>query len=118
MFLNPIINGDALQQRYDMIEVYKHERLYDIIRKCLDIVYDVERLHRRVQLKLLHPCELNQIYMSVCGLLATYELIEAQDKILYVSAFKSFIEEHINLDEANKFNQDTMDKNFFNIKDG
>lgn len=118
MFLNPIIDGDSLQQRYDMIDIYKHDKLYDKIRKCLDNVYDIERLHRRVQLKLLHPCELNQIYMSVCGLLATYELIEAHDKMLYVSAFKSFIEEHINLDEANKFNQDTMDKNFFNIKDG
>ena len=39
--------------------------MFNTVRKHLDDVYDVERLHRRIQLQLLHPCEIAQVLSSV-----------------------------------------------------
>lgn len=111
-FLNPIVDHVEMQTRYDHVEFYQANKLYDTVRKHLGNVYDLERLHRRIQLKLLHPCELNQILMSVCSMLAIYGCTQKLD-VINVQELKTFIEENIVIDEAVKFNQETMDKNFF-----
>jgi DNA mismatch repair protein MutS len=113
LFLNPIVDRNILNDRYDFVESYRKNGLYKEVRKHLKDVYDVERLHRRVQLKLLHPCEIVQIAYSLDGLLEIYTLINRYNSIK-VQEFKQFLNDNIIIQEADKFNQDTLDKNIFN----
>jgi DNA mismatch repair protein MutS len=112
-FLNPIVDQNILNARYDQIELYRQDGLYCEIRKHLNNVYDLERLHRRVQLKLLHPCEIVQIACSLDGLLEIYNITQQYD-CRKVQEFKTFLNDNVIIQDAEKFNQDTMDKNIFN----
>jgi DNA mismatch repair protein MutS len=117
-FLNPVIDVDIMRHRYDNVDFYKNGKLYEVVRKHLGDIYDIERLQRRVQLKLLQPCEMNQLVMSCCGLLSIYNCTNVFDeqKAQQVIALRSFLEQNINMDIASKYTQDTMDTSFFDEK--
>lgn len=115
-FLNPVIDITVLIKRYDQVEFYQSNKLYETIRRYLAEVYDLERLHRRTQLRLLHPCEINQILLSITNMSAIYKHTHQhdQDKHDKIHALLRFIQDNIVIDEAIKYNQETMEKNFFN----
>ena len=51
--LNPIVNIDILQQRYNQIEwmTLKYKNFEDVLKKVLDI----ERVHRKIENGTIHP---------------------------------------------------------------
>ena len=58
--LNPILEKDELEKRYNLIErVLSHTRYLD---ETMRGVYDLQRLSRRLNLGRLHPFEMNHIY--------------------------------------------------------
>jgi DNA mismatch repair protein MutS len=114
-FLHPVVDANVMQNRYDMIDFYRANKIYEKVRRHLSDVYDIERLYRRIQLKMLHPCEINQIFTSITSILAVYSCTHKNEvqKTTDLSVFKAFLEDSVVIEEAAKYNQDTMDKNFF-----
>ncbi|ADN09516.1 MutS-related protein [Sulfurimonas autotrophica] len=114
--LNPIMEVDELERRYNLIErVSSHVRYLD---EMMRGVYDLERLSRRLSLGRLHPFEMNHMYDS---------MVSVKELMLYVKKYKiqktpfheSEVEEFlrditktIDLDISRRFTNATVDENF------
>ncbi|WP_310441734.1 MutS-related protein [Sulfurimonas sp.] len=114
--LNPIMEKEELERRYNLIEkVSSHTRYLDEIMRG---IYDLERLARRLYLGRLHPFEMNHIYDSM---LNVKELIgyAKKHKIQKISFHESEVEEFlrdisksIDLDVSRRFTNSSVDENF------
>jgi len=114
--LNPIMEKDELERRYNLIErVSSHTRYLD---EMMRGVYDLQRLSRRLDLGRLHPFEMNHIYDSI---------LSVKELILYVKKHKiqktpfseseldeflRDISKSIDLDVSRRFTNATVDENF------
>jgi DNA mismatch repair protein MutS len=70
---HPLINKIELQNRYDIVELLINTNEYNNIRSNLTSITDMDRLHRRIQICMLHPSQIIQLEVSHS---ATYKLIE------------------------------------------
>lgn len=64
---NPITNISKLNNRYDLISTYMDKYKTDEIKNIetnLKQIIDIERLHRKIGLKKLNPCEFYQLHYS------------------------------------------------------
>lgn len=62
--LSPLVNNDEITKSYDFIELLINDSIYLEIEKFLNGIRDIERLQRRMQLKLLKPLEFDIVLMS------------------------------------------------------
>ena len=114
--LNPIMEKEELERRYNLIEkVSSHVRFLD---ETMRGIYDVERLSRRLDLARLHPFEMNHMYDSM---LSVKELIQYAKKYKIqkipfheseVDEFIRDISKSIDLDVSRRFTNATVDENF------
>jgi len=114
--LNPIMEVNELERRYNLIErVSSHVRYLD---EMMRGVYDLERLSRRLNLGRLHPFEMNHVYDSM---LAVKELMlyvkkhKIQKTPFHESEVEEFlrdINKSIDLDVSRRFTNNTVDENF------
>lgn len=114
--LNPIMEKDELQRRYNLIEkVSSHVRFLD---ETMRGIYDLERLSRRLNLGRLHPFEMNHVYESM---LCVKELMQyvKKNKIQRTPFHESELDEFlrdisksIDLDVSRRFTNNTVDENF------
>lgn len=89
--LMPIIDVEELQNRYDLAEFFlgkdtDGKYLYDMIETLLTGIFDVERLHRKLQLKVLHPAEFHSLhtsYLKVNELMSYIRNNYVNDDIIY-----------------------------------
>ncbi len=114
--LNPIMEKDELERRYDLIEkVSSHTRYLDEIMRG---IYDLERLSRRLDLGKLHPFEINHIYESMLSVkeLMIYAKKHNIQKMPFheseVDEFLRDISKSIDLDISRRFTNATIDENF------
>ncbi|MDT8337801.1 MAG: DNA mismatch repair protein [Sulfurimonas sp.] len=114
--LNPIMEKEELERRYDLIEkVSSHTRYLDEIMRG---IYDLERLSRRLDLGRLHPFEMNHIYDSMLSVkeLINYAKKHKIQKIPFqeseVDEFLRDIAKSIDLDVSRRFTNATVDENF------
>lgn len=120
VFVSPLTDGDAINKRYDYVEFFQRDKLYHQVRKFLDEVYDLERLHRRIQLNLLHPCEMSQISVSIRAMIDIFEIDGVQQTFgceelaNKTKDILTFCNENIDINEAAKYNQDSIGTCFFN----
>ena len=114
--LNPILDKDELERRYDLIEkVSNHTRYLD---EKLRGIYDLERLSRRVEVARLHPFEINHIYDSLISLKEIMSYLK-KHKIQKIP-FSDFeideclrdIENSFDLDVTRRFTINTIEDNF------
>ncbi|MCK9492539.1 MAG: DNA mismatch repair protein [Sulfurimonas sp.] len=114
--LNPIIEKDELERRYNLIEkVSSHTRFLD---ETMRGIYDLERLSRRLNLGRLHPFEMNHIYESMLNV-KDLTLYAKKHKIqrtpFHESELDEFLREitkSIDLDISRRFTNNTVDENF------
>lgn len=114
--LNPIIDKEELERRYNLIEkVSSHVRYLD---ETMRGIYDMQRLSRRLDLARLHPFEMNHIYESM---LSVKELMQYAKKHKIqktpfheteVDEFLRDITKSIDLDVSRRFTNATVDENF------
>lgn len=113
--LNPQINKNEINRRYKLSE--KIAEQHKFLNSCLNKIYDIERLSRRLALNKLHPCELNYLYDSLLSINQMHSMVEQLDitssnydhtKVL---EFISEIEYTFNLDQTAKFNYNQIDEN-------
>jgi len=114
--LNPIMEKDELERRYNLIErVSSHIRFLD---ETMRGIYDVERLSRRLALGRLHPFEMNHIYESMLNV-KELMLYVKKNKIQKTPFHESEVDEFlrditksIDLDISRRFTNNTVDENF------
>jgi DNA mismatch repair protein MutS len=121
--LNPILDQKILENRYAITERLIQDTRFQSIVKMLSEVYDIERLTRRINLNILHPCEIIQIYSSVVASVkilhflndnGVTELMDVQDDTIQrLLECKEFIDTRIDLNEVQKYNQETISRSFF-----
>jgi DNA mismatch repair protein MutS len=114
--LNPIMEKDELERRYNLIErVSSHTRYLD---ETMRGIYDLERLSRRLDLGRLHPFEMNHIYesmLSVKELMLYVKKHKIQKTPFHESELDEFlrdISKSIDLDVSRRFTNATVDENF------
>jgi DNA mismatch repair protein MutS len=114
--LNPILEKDELERRYNLIErVSSHVRYLD---ENMRGIYDLERLSRRLDLGRLHPFEMNHVYdslLSVKELMAYVKKYKIQKTPFHESELDEFIRDinkSIDLDVSRRFTNNTVDENF------
>ena len=114
--LNPIMERDELERRYNLIEkVSSHVRYLD---EMMRGIYDLERLSRRLNLARLHPFEMNHLYdsmQSVKELMRYVKKHKIQKTPFHESEVDEFlreIEKSIDLDISRRFTNNTVDENF------
>ena len=114
--LNPIMEVDELERRYNLIErVSSHVRYLD---EMMRGVYDLERLLRRLRLGRLHPFEMNHMYdsiMSVQELMRYVKKYKIQKTPFHESEVEEFLRDiakTIDLDISRRFTNTTVDENF------
>jgi len=114
--LNPIMEKDELERRYDFIEkVHSHTRYLDEI---LRGIYDMERLGRRLNLCRLHPFEMNYIYDSMVSVqelmlyIAKHNIQKPPFRKSEIEEFLRDIQKTIDLDISRRFTNAGVDENF------
>lgn len=114
--LNPILEKDELERRYNLIErVSSHVRYLD---ETMRGIYDLERLSRRLDLARLHPFEMNHIYesmLSVKELMSYVKKHKIQKTPFHESEVDEFLRDitkSIDLDVSRRFTNMTVDENF------
>jgi len=114
--LNPIMEKDELERRYNLIEkVSSHTRFLD---ETMRGIYDLERLSRRLNLGRLHPFEMNHVYesmLSVKELMQYVKKHKIQRTPFHESELDEFlrdINKSIDLDVSRRFTNATVDENF------
>ncbi len=114
--LNPIIDKEELERRYNLIErVQNHSRYLD---EEMRGIYDLERLRRRMEVARLHPYEMNHIYDSLVALQEIMAYIKKHkiQKLPFaefeLEEFMRDIKKSIDLDVSRRFTYNTIDDNF------
>ena len=114
--LNPIMQKDELERRYNLIErVSSHISFLD---ETMRGIYDIQRLSRRLTISRLHPFEMNHIYdsmMSVKELMGYVKKNKIQKTPFHESEVDEFLRDitkSIDLDVSRRFTNATLDENF------
>ena len=114
--LNPIMDAEELQRRYNLIEkLSSHVRYLD---ESMRGIYDLERLARRLKLGKLHPFEMNHIYDSMMSIKEIFGYIKKhkiQKSPFHESELDEFlrdINKTIDLDISRRFTINAVDENF------
>ena len=120
---NPIVNSEILNKRYLYIDKFIKYKLTDKTREHLKCVYDIERLHRKIGLKIMNPFEFSNLdisyqglnnvleyvikYSEFSGLFLGKELSESIDKL--INEYKNTFD----IDLLNKYKINDITSNIF-----
>jgi DNA mismatch repair protein MutS len=109
---NPIINSELLNERYNYIDFFIKNNLTTKIREHLKCIYDIERLHRKIGLKILNPFEFSNIDLSYSGLLDILTIINQYPlfKNLHNSETISIDLQNMIYNYKNTFNLELLNK--------
>ncbi len=129
--LNPINNIDKLNKRYEVIEnlikVNRENNIYNykIIEDYLKKVIDIERLQRKLSLKILQPCDFCNMDISYSNILKIFEMDIFKNELNFllpekntIKKFKKFIKEYnslFNMNEIRLYNINTITNSFFKM---
>nr|QBK88487.1 MAG: DNA mismatch repair ATPase [Mimivirus LCMiAC01] len=121
----PFISHKKLKLRYDCVETFLENDLYKKLERYLVSVMDVERLHRKLSLSIIHPFQFVNLLDSLTCILKIVKILKKKKKIKkiipkkkVIKRLNKFISECIeifNLDEMKKYRIDDITDSFFNI---
>jgi DNA mismatch repair protein MutS len=107
---HPLINKQELQNRYDIVELLINTGEYNTIRNSLTSITDMDRLHRRIQVCMLHPSQIIQLEISHSTTYKLLEYVKNSDKLKelvvdnnIIETFKKSIDDY-----KNKFDFDKL----------
>ena len=122
--MNPITNINILNKRYELIELFLNSNLLNSIEKLLNEIIDIERLHRKLSLQMLHPYEYYNLYYSYENIKKIliiildnfdYKLFDISKDLL--DDFTNYLEEYnhiFNINELGKYGLLNIENSFFN----
>lgn len=100
VLLSPIVDNTILEKRYDLIENMIEKSVFNEIDELLKGIMDIERLQRKLSLKMLHPTEFYSLHNSYQSIIKLIKYINSNKKL------KCLLPNQINLDRFYKFNLD------------
>jgi len=115
--LNPICDIKTLNERFDLTEQLLND--YKKFEVALKQVYDIERILRRIQLKKLHPLELDYLHTSLESILSIFKEVQFKKiptpKNLYdeCEELLKILQSTFLLDVCAKFRKEQIDENLF-----
>lgn len=119
---NPLINKKTLQTRYNDITYCLKDNLHTHLENELKNIVDIERLHRKLSIKLLHPFEFTKLLNSythitklttlTMGFTKTTPLSPSHTKRL--TKFTKRCNKIFNTTEMQKYSTNDISKSFFN----
>ena len=121
--MQPILDTNELNRRYDDIEILMKDDIYKNIEFSLKNVFDIERLHRKMSLENLHPsefCSIDISYRNISKLLLflkenNINNLLPQTKIVNsVKEFTIEYEKYFNIDELRKYSLKGIEGYIFN----
>ena len=107
--LYPIIDSSKLKERYEMIEKFQKDELYNSLKPNLKKILDVEKLHRKMGLNLLTPYEFYSLHVSYTYLLKCNSTLQGvlpdigSDTILKLNTFIKEYTTVFNVSELEKY---------------
>lgn len=121
--LNPIVNEKELKERYLLVESMMG--CYGDFEEHLKKISDIERLHRKISLRLIQPADFvaldisyNNIIdiVSLCRSSGTYlkELIPDEKHIHHFKTFMGVYRNYFDMDEICKYHIGKITNSFFN----
>jgi DNA mismatch repair protein MutS len=121
--LNPIINSKELQERYLLTESMMG--CFEKFEEHLKKISDIERLHRKICLKLIQPADFVSLDISYKNIIDIVSLCENSDTYLkellpdkkHIHHFKTFMGVYLNyfdMDEICKYHIGKITNSFFN----
>lgn len=85
LLCKPYKTYEEIQHQFDFNEAMQHYD-YSKIQKSLDDICDFDKLHRKLDLGMLHPFELRNLYISYQNILELVNVLESsQSKVLIAS---------------------------------
>jgi DNA mismatch repair protein MutS len=118
--VNPLTSKNILEKRYNLIEYLIKDNLYIKVEEFLKGVSDIERLQRKLSLKMLHPSEFYNLHTSYTNILKIMQILKGNKEISITSyeqtKFLELINEYskiFNLDEINKYHINDITGSFF-----
>lgn len=122
--LNPIINPDELEHRYSLIDYFiTNTQKMHFVGNSLHEITDIERLYRKMSMKLLKPCDINDIHNSYTNIIDIYDAIKdtplqtislSDDVYEKFKSFQIRYTEALDLNETYKYSLVNITGNFFN----
>lgn len=110
----PLIDSVKLNQRWDTIDTIIHSNHQNQLISFLEDIYDMDKLIRKMELNLLHPYELNQIYISVYQINKLAEYLKehklnkifdiSNDNIKQMINLHNFINDTFHVEKINSLN--------------
>jgi len=119
----PSTNYEELNEIYDFTEKIIELKLDEKINFCLKEISDIERLHRRMELNLMHPFELFNFissyksYCNMCHILkenGLYKFVIDEKTEKKITKFINKCDELFDMDNLKKCNLTDMTISFFN----
>ncbi len=116
--LNPITNIDRLNRSYEKIAKMTD---YKYIEGQLSALVDMERYHRKMVLKMLHPQEFSSLYYTYITVsqLMEYDGIDLNDYDITIQdkedmkSLLKYIEQNVDVKEMGKYNLNDITSSFF-----
>ena len=131
--LNPINSLEQLEHRYQCIQELltrdsdSGEYMFKLVEEKLKRIMDIERLHRRMSLKILQPADFSNLDMAYQNIVSIFEMEELfQEKELTkiipdseeIENFQEFMLEYrelFDLDEIGKYHLNNITGSFFKL---
>ena len=120
--LHPICNADVLKNRYNIIHSIIETDKSELIKDQLSLIPDIERLHRRLSLTILHPSEfvnLNYAYQVISDLNENINDCELNGLNINTNVLNNFnkliayYNSVFNVDDMIKYNLNDISDSFF-----
>ena len=116
ILLSPIVCPKMLQKRYDLIESMMEEKKFAEIEELLKGIMDIERLQRKLSLKMLHPTEFYSLHHSYQAIRQLIKYVKSKNKLNCLLPNEKDMERFykFNLEYKNVFNLEEMNKYLIN----
>ncbi len=124
--LNPITDIKELEERYNNIDLFLKKDInskyyiYDLIRKELQSIIDIERSFNKLSINKFHPFEFNILHNSIKKIIKLIEILEINNVNLLFNCdkedyklFLKYLEEIFNIEELPKYNLDNISESFY-----
>ena len=121
--INPIINKDELENRYNNISFYMKDNLFTSIRKHLKNLCDIQKYLRKISIEKITPNEWFTLKISLENIVNIFNIIiEKNPSQNYITECKNncveileYLNKILNIEECNKYsNINEIKTNIFN----
>ena len=119
--LNPITSSELLEINYNKIDCMVYNNMYKQVENFLSKILDIERLHRRMALRVLTPNEMYNLYNSSKNIIQLFNyIVEVLPNLLpeisIINQYTEFIfsiQSNLKLDRIYKYNINSIERSIF-----